>query len=82
MHYNTNAVVELDDDDLIEYISGNYNVDSVYDPAVIMDWVQNNVSVEDAYDADELEEWAFNNGFVQRDNKEEIKALYKKLFKI
>jgi hypothetical protein len=70
--YDLNVTeIEIDDDTLKDEVSGEFDIEDIFEKKVYDDWaidyVINNHKVEDVYDEDDLKEWADQNGYVKEE---------------
>ena len=63
MEYNVD--VQVDDDEIIDYVKDNFDIDDIFDEAAIKAYIGRNFMPEDSFDEATLTIWAVDHGFVK-----------------
>ena len=63
MQYSTD--IEVDDDEIIDYVKNNMDIDDVFDEEAIKQHISRNFLPEDAFPEADLFIWAVDHGFIK-----------------
>lgn len=63
MQYNTD--VEVDDDEITDYVKNNFAIDDIYDESAIKQHINRNYTPEDVFSDADLNIWATDHGYTK-----------------
>ena len=63
MQYNID--VEVDDDEITDYVKSNFTIDDIYDESAIKKHINRNYTPEDVFSDADLAIWAVDHGFIK-----------------